>query len=81
VVRRLGPDSRKLERKNGRLPLKRKLLAAMGAELANIHAVDRETADLLRADIDKRRMSEFSSAAARTAEATYREWEGHKARG
>src|SRR5262249_14590979 len=73
LVRRLAANTRKLERSDKPFPLRRRLLRAMGAEIANIHAADRRAADIAKV-LERRPVRTFAKAVERTAEATVSEW-------
>ena len=75
VVRRLAPNSRKIEFSHQPARLGRRLLAVMGMELANIHAADPAAAAAIRADLAGRCGHTWLADAARaTAAATERDW-------
>ncbi|MGK9171180.1 DUF2252 domain-containing protein [Inquilinus limosus] len=71
VVRRLAPNSRKLD-----FPAladhgpARRLLTAMGAELANLHSARRSRARAIAADLEARKPAWLRDAAGKVAEAT-----------
>jgi hypothetical protein len=77
IVRRLAPNSRKLELTDigG---LHRPLLEAMGFELANIHSSDSESARFIKSDIAKRRAKWLETAAVQAAEATLKDWRDYR---
>lgn len=77
AVRRLGPNTRKLEFGDiGRLNLT--LLHAMGFELANIHMGDSSGAGAAAADFARRRGTRWlEKAMARTAAATISDWKDY----
>jgi hypothetical protein len=73
VVRRLGPNSRKLEiEKVGRL--RKPVLALMGFELANIHSDDAAIARRIKADLDTRKSKWLANAIEDVANATIQDW-------
>jgi len=81
VIRRLAPDSRKIEL--GKRPgselakLTTQLLNAMGQDLAAIHAASRIGAKALRADLKKRPPGWLGKAAktmSELVESDYRAW-------
>jgi len=74
VLRRLGPNSCKLERDDGAFPIRRRLLRAMGHELANIHAVDAPLRAALQAHVEGWPAAALAKTAARVAKATQAEW-------
>lgn len=76
-VRRLAPNSRKLETERG-FVLNRRLLRAMGFEIANIHAVDEATVGAISDDLAKRRTRDFIAAASTTAATTLRDWKSFR---
>lgn len=79
VIRRLGPDSRKLESKDGALQLSSRLLQAMGGEIANIHASVKPQAAKIAAHFDETGARAFTKAVARVAEATEAAWKAFAA--
>ena len=77
VVRRLGPNSRKLEiEKIGRL--RKPVLAAMGFELANIHSDDAAIARRIAADLDTRESKWLAKAIEDVANATFQDWKAFR---
>jgi hypothetical protein len=80
VVRRLSPNSRKLELaehpERGRL----RLLKAMARDLAAVHAADTERLAAVREDFERRKAGWLRDAARATAEATTRDWKAWKSR-
>jgi hypothetical protein len=77
IVRRLAPNSRKLEiDKIGRL--RTPVLAMMGFELANIHAGDANAARRIAADLDRRKPKWLATAIEDVAVATIRDWKAFK---
>jgi hypothetical protein len=71
IVRRVAPNSRKLDFPAlSDLALMRRVLTAMGAELANLHAARRSRARAIAADLSGRRPSWLRDAACKVAEAT-----------
>ncbi len=74
VVRRLSPNSRKLDLADlparGRL----RLLAAMGGRLAAVHAQDARRIGAVRADFENRKAGWLRTAARAVAEANERDW-------
>jgi Uncharacterized protein conserved in bacteria (DUF2252) len=79
VLRRLGPDSRKLEQKDGVTALAPRLLRAMGGELANIHAASKPAAKAVSTHLAATGAKPFAKAVARVAEATEAEWKAFSA--
>jgi len=79
ALRRLGPNSRKLEFDAGAPRLGRRLLAAMGFEVANIHAAEPQAAARISDDLRRRRGAAWLANAARaTAAATLRDWRAYR---
>ena len=74
VVRRLAPDSRKLEFDELRPHLRRRLLRAMARDIAAVHAGRRGAADAVKADLARRVEGWLAEAAATVAAATERDW-------
>lgn len=74
VVRRLAPDSRKIELRDEKQHIRRKLLMAMGRDIAAIHAADVSRIAAVRADVDRRPPGWLAEAAMAVAEATERDW-------
>jgi hypothetical protein len=75
VIRRLAPDCSKID--IGALPKKReerKLLRAMGWEIANIHLGSRRAIKRVRHDLDARPTGWLTEAAHRMADATEADW-------
>ena len=73
VVRRLGPNSRKIEiDKIGRL--RKPVLAAMGFELATTHCDDAPAAERIAADLDTRKSQWLEKAIEDVASATTQDW-------
>ncbi|MGO4726064.1 MULTISPECIES: DUF2252 family protein [unclassified Inquilinus] len=71
IVRRLAPNSRKLDVPElGDLGLVRRLLSAMGVELANLHSARRSRARAIAADLESRKPAWLRDAVWRVAEAT-----------
>ena len=71
IVRRLAPNSRKLDFPALTDPgLLRRLLTAMGAELANLHSARRSRARAVAADLEARKPAWLRDAAGRVVEAT-----------
>lgn len=74
VVRRLSPNSRKLDLAElpdrGRL----RLLAAMARDLASVHAQDAKRMGAVREDLERRKAGWLRAAARAAAEATERDW-------
>ena len=82
IVRRLAPNSRKLD-----VPaladhgLARRLLTAMGAELANLHSARRSRSRAIAADLESRKPAWLHDAVLRVAEATRQDrlaWRGRR---
>jgi hypothetical protein len=77
VVRRLGPNSRKLEiEKIGHL--RKPVLAAMGFELATIHSDDAGVARRIKADLDARKPKWLAKAIDDVANATIQDWKAFR---
>ncbi len=74
VVRRLAPDSRKLELRAEKDHVRYRLLKAMGRDIAAIHAAEEGNTASIRADLDRRPTDWLAKAAQATAEATERDW-------
>ena len=74
VVRRLAPDSRKLDFDELQNHLRRRLLRAMARDIAAVHAAGRGRADAIKGDLERRSAGWLAEAAAAVAEATEREW-------
>lgn len=77
TVRRLAPNSRKLETERG-FRLNRRLLHAMGFEIANIHAADDAIVHTIKADLVHRRTRDFAAVALVVAAATARDWRSYR---
>lgn len=82
IVRRLAPNSRKLDFPALADPgLMRRLLTAMGAELANLHSARRSRARAVADDLAARKPAWLRDAAGRVAEATRQDrvaWRGRR---
>ncbi|MBW8724138.1 MAG: DUF2252 family protein [Inquilinus limosus] len=82
VVRRLAPNSRKLDFPALADPgLMRRLLTAMGAELANLHSARRSRARAIAGDLEARKPAWLRDAAGRVADATRQDrvaWRGRR---
>ncbi|HYN45258.1 MAG TPA: DUF2252 family protein [Allosphingosinicella sp.] len=80
VVRRLAPNSRKLDlgKQPGRVRLR--LLKAMAADIAGVHAADRERLPAVREDFGRRKAGWLRAAARAVAEATERDWKAYRSR-
>lgn len=82
LVRRLAPNSRKLDFPALADPgLMRRLLTAMGAELANLHSARRSRARAVADDLTARKPAWLRDAAGRVAEATRQDrvaWRGRR---
>ena len=80
VVRRMAPDSRKIELgRSAGGGLTTGLLKAMGLDLGAIHAADKGRLRAVRADLEGRPpdwLSQAAKAAAQAVEADRREWRG-----
>jgi len=77
VVRRLGPNSRKLEiEKIGRL--RKPVLAMMGFELATIHSDNAAIARRIAADLDARKSKRLAKAIEDVANATIQDWKAFR---
>lgn len=77
TLRRLAPNSRKLETERG-FRLNRRLLHAMGFEIANVHAADDTAALAIKDDLRRRRAGDFTAAALVVAAATARDWRSYR---
>lgn len=77
TARRLAPNSRKLETERG-FRLNRRLLHAMGFEIANVHAADDATVQTIKADLTHRRTRDFAAASLGVAAATARDWKSYR---
>lgn len=75
VVRRLSPNSRKLDL--AELPARGRLslLAAMARDLAAVHAQDGKRIGAVRADFERRKAGWLRTAARAVAEANERDWQ------
>ena len=78
LVRRLAPNSRKLEPEDVKPHLRRRLLRAMGRDLAAVHASDPRRLAALKEDFAARGTGWLAHAARRTAKATEREWREYR---
>ena len=77
IVRRLAPNSRKLEiEKIG--GLRAPVLVMMGFELANIHAGDANAARRIAADLDTRKPKWLATAIENVVDATIQDWKTFK---
>jgi hypothetical protein len=80
VVRRLAPDSRKIELDDeAGSAVKSNLIRAMGYDLGSIHAAGKPGARALLADLDKRPrgwLNKAAKAAAGSVRRDYEEWRG-----
>ncbi|HEX5181859.1 MAG TPA: DUF2252 family protein [Allosphingosinicella sp.] len=74
VVRRLAPDSRKLSLRHEKDPVRRRLLKAMGRDIAAVHAADAARIATIHADLDRHPRGWLGDAAQAVAEATERDW-------
>jgi hypothetical protein len=79
IVRRLAPNSRKLDIDGNRRRLRRRVLESMGFELANIHAGSKARIADIKADIKQRGPEWLASATLRAAKATERDWRAYTA--
>jgi hypothetical protein len=75
-IARLAPDGRKLGFDDLGRRLGRRLLTAMGWEIANIHAADDSRRHLVLADLKQRPDGWLQAAAAAAAEAALADWRG-----
>lgn len=78
VVRRLAPNSQKLDFGKQPSRVRLRLLKAMAFDIAAVHAADRERLSAVREDFDRRKAGWLRAAARAVAEATTREWKGWK---
>lgn len=74
LIRRLGPNSRKLNLKGDRHDLSPDLLGPMGHEIANLHAAIPGRVAAIRDDLHRRKGAWLAQAAVRLAQATETEW-------
>ncbi|MEA3003330.1 MAG: hypothetical protein QOH81_2118 [Sphingomonadales bacterium] len=74
VLRRLAPDSRKLDLGEADGRARRRLLKAMGRDIAAVHAADEGCLASVRADLAARPKQWLAEAARAAAEATERDW-------
>lgn len=74
VVRRLAPNSRKIELGTAHRAVRRRLLRAMGRDLASVHASDRNAVPGVKDDLERRGFGWLAAAARAVAEATERDW-------
>jgi hypothetical protein len=74
VIRRLAPDSRKLELQAEKDHVRRRLLKAMGRDIAAVHAADERRIAAVRADLEGRPKDWLVEAARATVVATERDW-------
>lgn len=74
VVRRLSPNSRKIELAEHPARGRLRLLRAMARDLAAIHAADAKRIAAVREDFERRKAGWLRGAARATAEATMRDW-------
>ena len=74
VLRRLAPNSRKLNFDKLRAKQGESLLAAMGAELASVHAADAGAVTAIKADLGARKPSWLANATTRVADWTRQEF-------
>jgi hypothetical protein len=80
VFRRIAPDARKIEIKDVQAHrLTTRLLVAMGADLAAVHASDPRSTRVAR-DLDARGTTWLRRAAAAAQQATLRDFEGYAKR-
>lgn len=78
IVRRLSPNSRKLEFAEHPERGRARLLQAMARDIAAIHAADTKRLSALRADLNERKAGWLRAAARKVAAATEREWKAWK---
>jgi uncharacterized protein (DUF2252 family) len=82
LVRRLSPNSRKIEVKSdARALLSGSMLELMGLEIANCHADDPQRAAAIREDLAARGDDWLYEAARDAASATEQEWKAYRAAG
>ncbi|MBV9929497.1 MAG: DUF2252 family protein [Alphaproteobacteria bacterium] len=74
VVRRLAPNSRKLDLEELRPHLRRRLLRAMARDIAGVHAGGKGGADAVKEDLARRGGGWLAQAATAVAAATERDW-------
>jgi hypothetical protein len=77
LVRRLAPDSRKLDLNRAGSGLELRMLEAMGAELANVHAASTKSVRPIGDDLagrDAGWLRDAARAAARAVEADFKAW-------
>lgn len=76
IVRRLAPDSRKLDLSRERGHVRMRLLRAMARDIAAVHAGDEARIAAVRAHFRERRGDWLAEAARAAADATGRDWKG-----
>ena len=85
IIRRLAPDSRKIELGDGpKKNLESSFLQAMGFDLASIHAAGTTGVDALRRDLKRRRrgwLYHAAKTAAAAVEQDFHTWQDRKRRG
>ena len=85
IIRRLAPDSRKIElSEDATTDLKSYLLKAMAFDLASIHAAGSVGIGALQRDLERRPrgwLSRAAKTAAAAVEQDFEEWKSHKRRG
>lgn len=80
VVRRLGANSRKLDLADHGPAVRRRILSAMAADIASIHAADPSRVAAIREDFAGRRAGWLRKAALAVAEATTRDWKDYRSK-
>lgn len=74
IIRRLAPDSRKLELRAEKGHVRHRLLRAMGRDIAAVHAADAAQIAAVGADFHRRPPDWLARAAQAAVEATERDW-------
>jgi hypothetical protein len=80
VVRRLGANSRKLDLAEHGPRLRQRVLAAMAADIAAVHAADASRIAAVRKDLAGRDAGWLRGAAVAVAEATARDWKDYRSK-
>ncbi len=80
VVRRLGANSRKLDLADHGPAVRRRVLSAMAADIASIHAADSGRIAAVREDFGRRAADWLRDAAVAVAEATTRDWKAYRSK-
>lgn len=80
VVRRLAPNSRKVDLEGEHKGIRRRLLRAMGRDLAAVHAGDGAGVARVKEDLEMRGAGWLAAAARAVAAATESDWKAYRAR-